>query len=106
MTNNLVREQWTIQQDNFMQMMGIGSKMRSMAIPSTVLNQDTSSHGTLGAIYQMEGFQGSILFVCWDEKASVNTISKKRFLYFFYVFRLKGISVLVGPYRRVNFWKC
>jgi hypothetical protein len=91
MTNNLVREQWTIRQDKFnMQMMGVGSKIRSMAIPSTVLNQakdsDTSSHGTLGAIYQMGGFQGSILFVFWDEKASVNTISKKRFLYFFMYF--------------------
>jgi len=34
----------------------------------------------------MGGFQGSILFVFWDEKASVNTISKKRFLYFFMYF--------------------
>jgi hypothetical protein len=85
-------------------MMGVGSKMRSMAIPSTVLNRakdsDTSSHGTLGAIYQNGRIsrQHSFLFIGMKRPRLILFRRNVSFIFFMY-FGWRGFqfsSVLIG----------
>lgn len=83
--------------------------MRSMATLSTVFNQarDTSSHGTLGTIYQWKDFKAAFFMLVGMEGLWLMLFSKKRLLLLLCISVERGLSsrrsLLEGEFWKLSF---